>query len=179
MNQLGSTKEQVENKLILLYLIEKLGVPAGNIHLIRLVLENKLMNYFLLQQCLNELCEGGFLSQATVEGRTFYKMTPAGKQALDFFTGHIPSGIRSIINSISVKAKDRIKSETHITADFIPENENKYTVRLKVDEDSFTLIDLVLAVGTRNDAKAICENWKNNSQKIYSEFIESLTRKRE
>jgi hypothetical protein len=41
------------------------------------------------------------------------------------------------------------------------------------------LIDLRIMVGTRSDARAICDNWKKHSQKIYAEMIESLTRNRE
>jgi len=57
----GSSKELAENKIILLYIIEKIGMPVSNIQITKLVLEKKLMNYFLLQQRLNELCESGFL----------------------------------------------------------------------------------------------------------------------
>lgn len=179
MDQLGKSSEMAENKLILLYLVDKLGIPLGSLHIIRLVLENKLMNYFLLQQSLNELCEGGFLVQENNEGKIFYKISPSGKKTLGYFTNHIPAGMRSRMDGICAGSKNKIRHETQITADFIPESEDKYIVKCRVNEDNFTLIDLTIAVGNRNDARSVCENWKNYSQHIYAELVESLTKKRD
>ena len=64
------------------------------------------------------------------------------------------------------------------TADYFPESENKFEVVLKTAERDFLLLDLKATVGTKNDALNICENWKKHSPEIYSEIIDSLTKKR-
>ena len=179
MNSLGSNRELAENKLILLYLIERLGMPVSNLQITKLILENKFMNYFLLQQFLNELCEGGFISSGLVEGKTLYSMTGHGKQALDYFLNLIPAGIKSRIDNTISQIRRNIKNETFITADYTPESENEFVVTCKVHEDDFSLIDLNITVGTKTDARAICENWKKHTQAIYAEIIDSLTRKRD
>jgi len=51
-----SNKELAENKLILLYIIDKVNIPISNLQITKIILENKFMNYFMLQQLLNELC---------------------------------------------------------------------------------------------------------------------------
>ncbi|MGI6668867.1 MAG: DUF4364 family protein [Acetivibrionales bacterium] len=61
MNALGSSKEIVRNKLIILYIIKRLDMPVSNPHITRLILENRLMNYFMFQQCFNELHESGLV----------------------------------------------------------------------------------------------------------------------
>lgn len=179
MNRLGSNSEQAENKLIILYLINAIDIPFGSLQIIKFILENKLINYFLLRQSLNELCDGGFLLQHCSEGKTFYEITDSGRQALEYFSSRIPAGIRGRIDNALPEARERIKQETMIVADFTPESEDKYIVNCRVDEGSFRLLDMTLAVGSRNDAKLICENWKKNSQYIYAELIESLTKTRE
>jgi len=52
-------------------------------------------------------------------------------------------------------------------------------VNCSVREDDFTLIELKIAVGNRNDARSICDNWKNYPHQIYMEIIDSLTTNRE
>ena len=42
----------------------------------------------------------------------------------------------------------------------------------------FDANELKAAVGTKTDARAICENWKNHSSEIYAEIINSLIKKR-
>ena len=62
MNSLGSNKEIVQNKLIIMYIMHGLNIPVSNIHITKLVLETRLMNYFMFQQCLNELHESKLVS---------------------------------------------------------------------------------------------------------------------
>ncbi len=175
----GSTRELAENKVILLYLIEKLNMPVSNPQVTKIVLENKFMNYFFLQQYLNELCESNFLSSSQTDGKTIYSITTGGRQTLDYFLDIVPAGIKSRIDNAIILLRKNIKNETLITADFTPESENEYIISCGVHEDNFSLIDLKVMVGTRNDARTICENWKKHSQAIYAEIIESLTKIRE
>jgi len=175
----GSNKELAQNKLILLYIIDKINISISNMQITRLILENKYMNYFLLQQFLTELCKGGLLSSCIVENKTFYAITQSGKQTLTFFLDMVPYGIRSSLSNSITSIRRSLKNEILITADFLPENYNEYVVTCKVHEDNFSLIDLKITVGTKDDAREICENWKKSSQAIYAEIIDSLIKKRE
>ncbi len=175
---LENNRELAENKLILLYIIDKIKIMVSNLQITKLILENKYMNYFLLQQYLNELCEANFLNVEIKDNKTFYTISTSGKQTLAYFTSHIPVSIKTHIDNTIGTIRKNIRNETLITADYTPESENEYIVNCKVNEDNFSLIDLKITVGTKNDARLICENWKKNSQQIYSEIIESLTKNR-
>lgn len=176
---LWSNRELAESKLILLYIIDKLNVSISNLQITKLILENKFMNYFNLQQFLNELCDNNFLSYEISNDKTYYSITQNGKQTLSYFINLIPAGIKARIDNTAISLRRNIKDETYITADFIPESENEFIVSCKVREDNFSLIDLDILVGTRTDARMICDNWKKHSQSIYSEIIESLIKKRD
>lgn len=172
-------KELAENKLILLYIIDKLNLTVTNLQLTKVVLENKFMNYFTLQQLLNELSESNFLNNVDSEGKEAFIITESGKQTLSFFENLIPPGIKGRIDSTISEIKRSIKSELLITADFVSESDSDYSVNLKINEEHFNLIDLKLTVGTKNDARLICNNWKDYSQEIYSDIINILLKKRD
>ncbi len=174
----ANNKELAESKLILLYIINKLSIPVSNLQITKLVLENKFMNYFFLQQFLNELCDNNMLSSRIIESKIFYTITETGKQTLGYFPNIIPFGIKAQIDSTLALLKKNMRNETLITAEFIPESENEYSVHCSVNEDNFCLVDLKLTVGTKNDARTICDNWRKNSQAIYSEIIDSVMKKR-
>lgn len=178
MNSLGSSRELAQNKLILLYIIDKINIPITNIQITKIVLGNKFMNYFFLQQFLDELCDDNLLELEYLDGKSLYGITSNGKRILSYFPGLIPIGIKSRIDSLVSEIKKSIRNETLITADFIPEGENEYIVYCKIHEDNFVLLDLDVAVGTKSDARLICDNWKQHSQAIYAEIIELLTRDR-
>ena len=179
MNSLGSNKEVVESKLILLYIFDKFDIPVSNQQITKFILEIRFMNYFLLQQFLNELNETKFLTSDTTEGKVLYKITRAGRQTLEYLSTHIPAGIKARIDNTFSAMRMNIRNETLVTADFIPESENKFIVTCKASEDSFPLIELNVTVGTKSDARNVCDNWKNHSEAIYSEIIDILIKKRE
>ena len=171
--------ELAENKLILLYFLNKLNMPISSLQVIKIILENKFMNYFLLQQNLQELCENGLLECGLVDGKTFYSLTSRGKQILSYFCGYIPVGIKARIDNTVSELRKNIRNETMIKADYTVESEDKYTVSCKVLEDDFPLISLEITVGTKNDARTICNNWEKHSEQIYSEIISSLIKSRD
>lgn len=175
---LNNNKKLAENKLILLYIIHKLDMPVSNLQLTKIILENNLMNYFFSQQFLNELCDDKLLSSKVVDNKTYYSITETGRKTLGYLSDLIlPVDMEKISKALN-SSKKKMRNETRIIADFIPESENKYTVKCGVLEDNFTLIELTLAVGSRKDAKTICDNWKTHAHNIYPEIIESVIKKR-
>lgn len=184
MNPLGSSKETVQNKLIIMYLLDRLKIPVSNNNITRLVLETRLMNYFMFQQCLNELYEGKLaelkkMQTGGSEGQEGYCLTDAGENTLRYFLNLIPPGLKKQLDSMTSSARRELQGETLITADFVPESENKFTVICKTVERDFPLMELRAAVGTKKDARAVCENWKKYSADIYAEIIEALIKKRD
>jgi predicted transcriptional regulator len=176
---LGTNKELAQNKLILLYIINAVNMPVSNLQITKLILENKFMNYFLFQQFLNELCDNAYLLSETSNGKVFYTITSSGKQTLEYFTSHIPVEIKNKIDSNILSIKTNIRNETYIKADYTLKSENEFIVSCQVREDNFSLIDLNITVGSKSDARTICDNWKKHAQSIYSEIIESLLKNRE
>ncbi len=174
MNSVESNRELAENKLILLYIINNIEAPVSNLLITKIILENKLMNYIFLQQYLDELCDGKFLEKLDVDDKKAYKISAAGKQGLDYFISLIPAGTKSRIDEALSDYKKRIINETSIIADFVAVNENEYITNLKICEGSFTYIDLKLTVGSRNDARKICNNWSVNSEKLYKKIMSEI-----
>ncbi len=171
---LGNSRELAQNKVILLYLIDRVDIPVSNLQITKIMLENRFMNYFLLQQFLNELRKAGYLHAKKDGKKEFYNITTSGKQILDYFKTLIPQGIKKSIDSAKKSIRSKIKNETLIKAEIRTDFESGYMVKCSIHEDNFSLMDLYLAAGTRDDADAICDNFKNNPQQIYEKIIALL-----
>jgi hypothetical protein len=174
MNSIESSRELAESKLILLYIINNLEAPVSNLLLTKIILENKLMNYIFLQQYLDELCDGKMLEKINIDDKLSYKISPAGNQSLDYFTSMIAAGTKARIDEALSNNKKRVQYENSVVADFEAVNENEYIANLKISEGKFTYIDLKVTVGSRNDAKRICNNWAKNSEKLYKKIISDI-----
>ena len=73
-----------EKKILILYFLKILDMPIGSIQFVRIMLENKLMNYFYMQQYLSELIEEE-LVQVENEDISYYLISEKGMDILNMF----------------------------------------------------------------------------------------------
>lgn len=174
--QLYSVQNPAENKLLILYILNKLNFELTNSQIARIVINTTETNYFYIQQYLSELVGDKFIEYRVENGKRFYKITPSGKQALDFFKTMLRASIRKKIDHIIKEKIPALRTETQVAADYIPlENDDGYMVSCRISEGSTILIDLKIYAGTKEQARVLCRNWENNAQEIYSEIIHLMT----
>ena len=146
--KLSSNKETLaESKIILLYLLNKIQKPVTNDVLLKLVTNITDINYFYFQQFLLDLIDSRYVASYVKEGdkETIYEITREGKEILE------------------------------LTQDIIPG-----IIKLKIDsnfknENSNSIFEVKIFAGSRDTAKAICDNWNHRAIDIYPKIIELLT----
>lgn len=169
-----NTSELAENKLLLLYILKTLKDPISNAQLTDIVLENSLMNYFTLQQYLSELENSEFIIYQELNDKRLITLTQKGENVLSFFEDRISPSKKSIFDNYISKKMNLIKKELSIQSDFIPINENNFSVQLKAFEGDTVLIDLKISVPTKKHAVSLCNSWQENSSQIYNEIVNVL-----
>ncbi len=171
---LDSTEELAQNKLLLLYIIDKSKKPLTNSQISEFVLENNYMNYFLIQQFLGELVDSKFIEFSSLKEKKSYSILQKGKLTLHYFEDRIPENIKEDINSkLKIKEKD-FERESQIVSNYFKKNENEYIVNLKLVENDITLFSLYLNVVSKKQAKMICKQWKKQPDSIYKQIFNIL-----
>ena len=171
---------QVENKLLLLYLINKMDLPLSRSQVTDFVREGEYMDYYTLQQTLAEMVEGGYLEKIQDNNNTRYVITDEGATALEYFESHIPGGIRSKINKYVHNHFSSIKRDFEVTANYFLDNEtNEYIVKCGVYEDKRILMEINVSVVSREQAKLIQANWKGHVSEIYMHLLNEMVLNRE
>lgn len=173
-----SNLDLAESKLILLYTIHKLNMPITNNQLVSIMIENNIMNYFSLQQYLTELVDSKFVQIKNDEGKQFYSITEDGEKILNYFISRVPFTVKEKLADIVEYNADKIKQEIEVTADYTPKRQTEYIVECRVNENGINLIELNVNVPTKEQAKMICENWRNHAPLIFGEIFESLIKER-
>ena len=168
-----------ENKVLILYLLNQVHKPITNDNLYKLVLSAIDMNYFYYQQFLLDLTSAGFIIGYQKEDQTVYELTSHGKNTLDLTLDILP-GIIKLKADTNLKAiLDNIENEHSIIAEFTPRSEDNYIVTCKIMENNETVFEIKTFAGSRDEAKKIVDNWKNNAEIIYPNLLETLTKKYE
>ncbi|MGM9973505.1 MAG: DUF4364 family protein [Clostridiaceae bacterium] len=171
---LESTIELAENKLIVLYIIEKVNYPISNTQLSEIVLENNLMNYFVFQQYLTELISSKFILEKSEDNKPLLLISDKGSRVLNLFNQRISSFKINIIDDYLKKHMAQIKKERTIHGDYTITEDNTFLVELKALEGSYTIIDLKLSVATKKQAQDLCNKWNNNSSELYNKILKIL-----
>lgn len=170
-----STSQLAENKLIILYLIEKMGIPFSNSEICQFALEKNYMDYFSVQQYLSELVESGFLDKNKDNNNTRYTITDEGNEVLNFFIKHISDSAKNEVNLYIHDNGKRIKAEFEVTANYFLEMNNEFLVKCGVyDSDGSNLMEISVMVATKDQARLVCANWKKNVNKLYGSILSTL-----
>ncbi len=161
-------------KLLLLYIIHRFGFPTSNTQLTQFILENNIMDYFMLQQFLSELKDSKFVTDEPNDKKHILVITDAGKNTLNYFMSHIPKSKIEHIDQLLNVQKEKFILDAQVTADYIKLKDNEYLVKLKVTENDLIIVNLELGVTNNKQAKQICRKWLENTPSLYNQIINML-----
>ena len=166
-----------ENKVLILYVLEKAGKPLTNDVLYKIVLAAVNMNYFYFQQFLLDLINVGYIFSFQKEEQTLYSITDSGKRTLDLTLDLLPGIIKLQADTNLKPILDSSEEEQSIVAEYTPLNENHYTIICKVVDNNETVFEIKTFAGSREQAKEIVDNWQTNADDIYPKILSILTNK--
>ena len=160
-----------ENKVLILYALNKANKPLTNDVLYKIVLAAANMNYFYFQQFLLDLTNNKYIEYFNNGIHTIYKITTLGKNVLELTEDILPGILKLQIDTELTTAK----TESAVIAEFTPRSENNYVVTCKILENNECCFELKATAPSREQAKKIVSNWENNSNEIYRKILSLLT----
>lgn len=165
----------IENKTLILYVLDKIGKPVSNTALLKLITSINNMNYFYFQQFLLDLIDTKYVIAYSKDKETIYELTSEGKRALDLVKDSIPGYLKFKADHNFKENLRKIENELSITADFTPHGENDYTVKCRITENNKTIFEVQTFATSREQAKSIVDNWMHNADLIYPKLLKILT----
>ena len=170
-----NTTALAENKVLILYILNQIDNGIIEDGLYKIINSINDVNYFYFKEVLTDLLDSKLVGIFTKdEDGSVIKMTTEGKNAL-FLTKDILPGILKLkADNIFKDTLSSIAEETSVIAEFIPKDENNYTVRCRIVEHNETIFEIKTFAGSRDRAKKIVDNWNNNASLIYPKMLNVL-----
>ena len=165
-----------ENKVLILYILDQVHKPITNDNLYKLILSAINMNYFYFQQFLLDLESAKFIVSFQKEDQVLYKLTTNGKETLNLTLDILPGIVKLKADTNLKPLLETIENEHSVIAEFTPRSEDHYIVTCKIMENNETVFEIKTFAGSRDEAKKIVDNWKNNADKIYPALLDTLTK---
>lgn len=169
----ANTPQQLaEKKLLLLYILDQIEKPLSNTQVTEFILENDIMNYFMLQQFLSELREADFIVEDITGTQHLISITEKGRNTLDYFVNRIPRHQQEEITNLIELKKEAMKISTEIKGDYRKIQDNTYIVSLSIIEKDTPIIHLEFNVNDERRAEEMCNKWKQNAIYLSNHILE-------
>ena len=155
-------------------MLDKVDFPLTNTQISNFFLEHEYTDYFRVQQVISDLTEASLIRSESTHSNTQYYITAAGKETLDFFRDKITDAIERDTIEYFEKNKMELRNVNSILSDYYKTPNQDYAVRCQFRAHGKNLIDLTLTVKSREQAEAICSNWKNQNEDVYAYLMDIL-----
>lgn len=163
-----------ENKVLILYLLNRLenGIKSDNFY--KIISSANNINYFYFQELLTDLIDTNLVGSYTKDEDVFIKITSEGQNALELTKSLMPGILKLKADNVFKEELANIAEESSIITEYTPKDEKNYTVTCKIVEKDETIFEVSAFAGSRDRAKQISDNWKNNANSLYPKIIDLL-----
>ena len=166
-----------ENKVLILYILDKVGTLISNDSLLNLVLNVTDMNYFYFQQFLLDLLEKNYIANYNIDNHNCYEITDSGKETLKLTNDIIPGITKLKVDSHFQNEIKNFENEHSVIAEYTPVSETQFDISCKIIEKNETIFEVKTFAGSQMQAKNIIDNWNKNADKIYPDILKILSDK--
>ena len=163
----------LENRLLILHAIDQFG-PLSSLQLLQFLAEQDLMDYITLQLTLGDLTQTGHLQTVPHALGLLHTLTPAGKESLNLFIHRLPHSIRALVEEALPEWKKRFQREKQMLSDFHKQDDGTYALRLRLMEKDAPLLDMVLALSSRDTADLYSRRWTKAAPLFYGFLMQEL-----
>ena len=174
MEDVYNNNSLAENKVLILYTLNKINREITDTDLLKIISPINNINYFYFRDILIDLVESKLVGTYTKEEQNVYEITPEGKNSLELTIDMLPGIIKLKADNIFKDQLFTIADEEAVSAEYIPESENYYTVKCKIVENNKTVFEVSIFAGSNEQAKKISNNWRQNAKEIYPKIMNLL-----
>lgn len=163
------------NKLILLFVFDKMEVPVTQNTLIEMCTGlNSWITYMDCIDALNQLLDVNFIYQTAHEKTTYYNITPDGRMCLANFYTRIPSSLRTEITQYVKENRMTFRRKQEYFRNYYKNDDGTYTVVLKIVDPVQTTLEIKMNVANRTAAKNVYKNWEDKAAQVFYTLHELL-----
>lgn len=168
------TKPLALYKLMILYMLNKVDFPLTNSQLSQFFMEKGYTGYFNVQQAITDMLDTNLIIANKIYNISYYTITHTGRDTLQEFGARISEQTIGEIDQYIDEHRYHFRNENEITADYVKTDQNNYRVVCEVRGRHELISDITLNVTSEEMAIAICDNWPEHYEEIYSFLVQKL-----
>ena len=167
-------EDKFDIKVFILFLLNNLEDPLAFNTINDIVLQDGFVNYFDFAFCFSELLENGQVEQTSAEGEPLYRISEAGRGALESYEGSVLGSVkeRALRSALRLLAFNRSGNRIHSK---IEENGSGFTLSCNISDKEKTLFCIEVFLTERHYAEKLKENFDERAEIIYRGALSLLS----
>lgn len=170
MARVGFIQGELDLKLLVLYIMDRVAAPVTFLQLLDLALCDAGVDYFSLTQVVNHLVETEHLSLE----KDRYAITEKGRHNSQICESSLPYSVRRHCAENLMKVNDSLRREQLVQASLTPHTDGTCTVRLYFSDDNGPLMDMQLHSPTCARGDALVTRFKQKPEQMYHRLMAVL-----
>lgn len=165
-----SFQHKTEDKLIILYVLHKIKTGLSREQIAFIIIQNLQIAYISVQMTIDDLIHEHFIHDA--DGRL--TITPEGSKMIAQLGDHITPFTRDMLDAFITENRDEITRKTRTAATYTEVSPNDFQVTLSLLENNISLMNVTVSCPDKEQALALCDNWRAHTQEIYAKIMQAL-----
>ncbi len=160
-------------KITILNLLAKADYPLTAQQITDFLVDNKYTDYFTVHKNFGELLSDSMIENASGDPDA-YVISPEGANTLHLLSDRITPSIEEDTRQYFKTRGMNMKRDNSLYANYDGVISGGYEVRLRMSENERNIMDLALHVMSRDQAEAICMNWRVKYDEVYELLMDKL-----
>ncbi len=167
----GFIHDKLEIKFLILYIAARVIEPIPFDTVLDLAMCDEGVDYFDFSECLRDLVKTEHL---TVSGDSMYSITEKGMRNSQICETSLPYSVRLRCDRNISECNRKLRRKNQVRASCEKRPNGTYTVRLSLNDDMGSLMDLKLMVVREDMADLLMERFRQAPEQTYNEIMNLL-----
>lgn len=166
MEHFGFVREELDIKILILYILARLPGPVDRESLADIVFCDGAVDYFTFSECLSELITTGHI----IKERGKYEITSKGREDGSMIETSLPISVRDNADMGMLPVAERISREAMIRTSHTKESSGT-VVHLALSDGKGIIFNLSALAGDEEQAKIIEKKFRLNAEEYYLRIL--------
>ena len=167
----GFIHDKLEIKFLILYIAARVIEPIPFDTVLDLTMCDDAIDYFDFSECLTDLVKTEHL---TLSKDGLYAITEKGLRNSKICESSLPYSVRLRCDKNLDVWNRKLRRKSQVRASWDQRSNGTYTVKMALDDDMGSVMDLRLMVPREDMAKLLADRFQKAPEKIYSRIMDIL-----
>ena len=170
MANIGFIKNELDLKLLVLYIMSHAAEPITFFQLLEIALCDAGVDYFSLTQAVTHMVETGQLECQNER----YTITEKGRRNGAICESSLSYSVRIKCDKNLARLNATLRRNAQVRAEILPRTDGTFTLRLSLDDDDSNMLTIELLTATELQASHLAEQFRARPELIYNRVLDVL-----